>query len=80
VDSFGCTFPDAFWLPCQKNSAGTVSQEVGLWIFQQLFLTRGKQIKWRFIKGVNRQMPLSPARRGRQTEINGIGAGIEQEA
>jgi len=51
-----------------------------LWIFQQLFLTRGKQIKWRFIKGVNRQMPLSPARRGRQTEINGIGAGIEQEA
>jgi hypothetical protein len=45
-----------------------------------LFLTCGKQITWRFIKGINGQMPLISAWQGRQTEINGIGTGIEQEA
>jgi hypothetical protein len=35
---------------------------------------------WRFTKGINRQMPLSPGRYGRQTEINRINACIEHEA
>ena len=67
-------------LPRQKDGAGAGFQKVGLRILQKRFLACGKQIVWRFTKGINRQMPLSPGRHGRQMEINRIGTGIEHEA
>ena len=51
-----------------------------LWIFPKRFLARGKQILWRFARGVNGQVPPNPRQYGGQTEIDRIGAGIEHQA
>ena len=53
---------------------------VSLWIFPKRFLARGKQILWRFVRGVNSQMPPSLRQYGGQPEIDRIGASIEHQA
>ena len=52
---------------------------VSLGFFPKRLLARSKQILWRFVRGVNGQIPPSPRRYKGQTEIDRLGSGIEHQ-
>ena len=53
---------------------------VRLWVSPTRLLARRQQVLWRFARGVDGKIPLSPRHSGRKTEIDRIGAGVEHQA